>query len=180
MNTRRLHIGPGKAYLPGWENVDIFSNVKADIYGSALALPYPIETFDLIYCCHVLEHLNRNMTLAALSHWRSLLKPGGVLRLAVPDFDAIVEVYNKTKSLTSVLGLLYGGQKFLLDQHCVVFDKATLTRDLKAVGFRDVREWDWRKTDHAMFDDYSQAYLPHLEKEKGKGKLMSLNLEAMK
>jgi ubiquinone/menaquinone biosynthesis C-methylase UbiE len=175
---KRLHVGPGKAYLPGWENVDIFSNIKADVYASALALPYPIETFDMAYVCHVLEHINRNMTLSALSHWRSLLKPGGILRLAVPDFDAVVKYYTKTRSLTSLIGLLYGGQKFILDQHCIVFNEETLTMALQSVGFKEIRKWDWRQTDHSMFDDYSQAYLPSMQKDTGL--LMSLNLEAIK
>ena len=38
--------------------------------------------------------------------------------------------------------------------------------------------YDWRKTEHAQFDDHSQAYLPHFEKEKGI--LISLNVESKK
>ena len=41
-----------------------------------------------------------------------------------------------------------------------------------------MREWDWRKTDHSNIDDYSQAYLPHMNKENGL--LVSLNIEAKK
>ena len=46
------------------------------------------------------------------------------------------------------------------------------------VGFQEVRRWDWRTTEHTQVDDYSQAHLPHLDKEHGT--LMSLNLEAVK
>lgn len=176
--SRKLHIGPGKAYLPGWENVDIFSNVKADLYANALALPYTEGTFDIIYASHILEHINRNMTLSALTHWRFLLKTGGVLRLAVPDFRAIANHYMATNNLTILLGLLYGGQKFYLDQHFVVFDELTLTDALHKVGFKKIWKWDWRKESHSEFDDYSQAYLPHLDKQSGR--LMSLNMEAVK
>ena len=45
-------------------------------------------------------------------------------------------------------------------------------------GFSEVRPWDWRTTEHGALDDYSQAYLPHLDKENGM--LVSLNLEAVK
>ena len=48
---------------------------------------------------------------------------------------------------------------------------------LKA-GFASVRRWDWRETEHAEIDDYSQAHLPHMDKENGRP--MSLNLEAVK
>lgn len=178
MRKLRLHIGPGSTYLPEWINVDIFSNVRADIYSSALALPYERETFGLIYASHILEHFSRHFILSALTHWRDLLQPEGVLRLSVPDFESVCLYYMKTRDLRSLMGLLYGGQKNLLDVHQVIFDNHTLTEMLEKVGFSEVRRWDWRKTDHANFDDYSQAYLPHMNKEKGL--LMSLNLEAVK
>jgi ubiquinone/menaquinone biosynthesis C-methylase UbiE len=174
----RLHIGPGKTYLPGWINVDIFSNVKADIYASALALPYPADSFNLIYASHILEHFNRHMVLAALTHWRHLLKEGGILRLSVPNFYAICLRYMRTNNLEELQGLLYGGQLSLLNNHCVVFDNHYLKSFLMKVGFSSCRKWDWKSTDHAEFDDYSQAYLPHMDKDNGM--LMSLNVEAIK
>jgi len=174
----KLHIGTGTTYLPGWINVDVFSFVNADVYSNAMNLPYERESFDLIYSSHVLEHFNRHMILAVLGHWRSLLRPEGILRLSVPDFKAICEYYSKTKSLKPVTGLLYGGQKHLLDVHHICFDKATLLSCLSSVGFQIVREWDWRDTIHKHYDDFSQAYLPHMDKENGMH--MSLNLEAVK
>jgi len=176
--TLKLHIGTGSTYLPGWTNVDIFSFVNADVYSNAMNLPYNRESFDLIYASHVLEHFNRHMILAVLGHWRNLLRPAGILRLAVPDFRAICEYYMKTSSLIQVTGLLYGGQKHFLDVHHIIFDRETLSDCLYSVGFKTVQEWDWRKTIHKHYDDYSQAYLPHMDKENGM--LMSLNLEAIK
>jgi predicted SAM-dependent methyltransferase len=175
----KLHIGTGNTYLPGWINLDIFSFVKADIYSNAMSLPYERETFDLIYASHVLEHFNRHTILSVLGHWRDLLQFDGVLRLAVPNFRAICEFYMQTGSLEAITGLMYGGQRHFLDVHYIVFDKETLSLCLHNVGFRVVREWDWKTTDeHKYHDDYSQAYLPHMDKEKGL--LMSLNMEAVK
>jgi hypothetical protein len=53
-----------------------------------------------------------------------------------------------------------------------------LTKKLYDVGFKNVQTWDWKSTEHAYIDDYSQAYLPHMEKETGMQ--MSLNLQAEK
>lgn len=178
MAMNKLHLGPGKVYLPGFTNVDIFSSVKADAYADCTALPYEKETFDLIYASHILEHVHRHMVVATLSHWRSLLKTGGVLRLAVPNFEAVTQWYAKTGELEDVMGLLYGGQNFHLNRHTVTFDSKYLSRMLTMAGFNHIRYWDWRKTEHADFDDYSQAYLPKLDKENGM--LMSLNMEAVK
>lgn len=176
----KLHIGPGSVYLPGWVNVDLFSSVRADCYADALAIPYPENTFDIVYASHVLEHMNRHTILAALTHWRFLLKEGGTLRLAVPDFDAICKFYTGTGDVQKVMGLLYGGQRLPIDVHKVVFDFRFLFYCLKAVGFHgdNIKKWDWRCTEHSDYDDYSQSYIPHMDKDNGI--LMSLNMEAVK
>ncbi len=75
-----------------------------------------------------------------------------------------------------IMGLIVGGQRDAYDFHKVIFDEAMLSDALREVGFDNIRHWDWRQTEHADLDDYSQAYLPHMDKENGT--LMSLNLEA--
>lgn len=178
---RRLHIGAGKLYLPpsdGWTNHDLFSSVNADVYADMTALPFVPNTFDLVYASHVLEHCHRHCILATLSHWRDILKPGGTLRLAVPDFGAVVKHYTRHGDLKVLMGLLYGGQTHPKNVHTVTFDETTLACDLIRVGFTNIRKWDWRLTDHAQYDDYSQAYLPSMDKENGLH--VSLNMEATK
>ena len=158
--------------------------------------PYPAarewKNVELIYACHVLEHCCRVNVVEVLGNWLEILKPGGILRLAVPDLSAVFKRYardshyhNKTEDLTELLGFLYGGQRNEHDYHKMGWDEATLTRDLKAVGFSEVRRWDWRTTEHAGVDDYSQSYLPHLKdcksrEEYEQGLHVSLNLEAVK
>ena len=106
------------------------------------------------------------------------LKKGGILRIAVPDFEKVVEWYKKTGSILDVTGLVSGGQKTKYDYHQMIFDKKFLSEVLEKCGFNNIREWDWRKTEHGEYDDYSQSYLPHMDKESGM--LMSLNLEGTK
>jgi len=50
--------------------------------------------------------------------------------------------------------------------------------DLETIGFKNVKRYDWHETEHSHIDDFSQCYLPHMDKENGK--LMSLNVEATK
>jgi len=176
---KRLHIGSGRAYLPGWTNVDLFSSTKADLYCDAMRLPFEKETFDEIYCCHCLEHFHRHAIVAVLHHWRELLKKGGILKLSVPDFGKIVEWYNRTGDLGSLIGLLYGGQNHPLNVHTIAFDGRTLTGALLMAGFTKTEHWDWRKTNHSLFDDYASARLPHMS-DGPETLWMSLNLQAIK
>ena len=38
-----------------------------------------------------------------------------------------------------------------------------------------MQQWDWREVDHGKYDDHSQAYYPHMDKENGIA--VSLNIE---
>lgn len=177
-SSRKLHLGCGRVALPGFINVDLFDSAQADIFCDITRLPFEPGGFDLIYASHVLEHVHRRMIGATLHHWAEMLAPGGVMRLAVPNFEAVCQWYMAGNKLDDVMGLLYGGQNHPRNNHFVTFDRQTLTKDLERAGLKDVRKWDWRTTEHATYDDYSQCYLPHMDKEGGT--LMSLNLEATK
>lgn len=178
----KLHVGCGPKYIPGFVHLDALPADHVDHVGRVENL----EMFDdgsaeLIYASHILEHFGRHQYEAVLAEWHRVLAPGGVLRLAVPDFEACARLYvagRLERGIADVVGLISGGQKDQYDYHAMIFDRESLTAALQRVGFSDVRPWDWRKTEHADLDDFSQAYLPHMQKETGT--LVSLNLEAVR
>lgn len=179
---KRIHLGCGSKYLEGWYHVDALAYEHVDHVGQVEDLSFiPDNSSELIYACHVLEHFGRKTYRAALAEWFRVLAPGGVLRLAVPDFEVAARLYlggTLPRGIEDVRGLVTGGQRDQYDFHGMIFDETSLSDDLKSVGFRDVARWDWRTTDHANVDDYSQSYLPHMDKTNGT--LVSLNLEATK
>jgi predicted SAM-dependent methyltransferase len=152
-----------------------------DVVASVERLPLRDACASLVYASHILEHFDRKSYRRVLAEWLRILEPGGVLRLAVPDFAACAALYYEKgleDGLSGLVGLIVGGQRDPYDFHKMIFDEDLLRRALLETGFREVRRWDWRRTEHAHVDDYSQAYLPHLRKEDGRH--MSLNLEAVK
>lgn len=56
-------------------------------------LPYPDDSFYAVYGTHVLEHLYLEQAKCLLKERLRVLQPGGVLRLVVPDLQAIVREY---------------------------------------------------------------------------------------
>jgi hypothetical protein len=94
----------------------------------------------------------------------------------------MAELYiEKNEPLSSFLGPLYGrmvmNNSFIY--HKTVYDFDSLEDVLKDTGFKNVHEYDWRVTEpHNKFDDHSQAYIPHLDKENGV--CISLNVECSK
>lgn len=62
--------------------------------------------------------------------------------------------------------------------HKTVYNFDSLSEVLANAGFGNIRKYDWRETIHKDYDDHSQAYFPHMDKENGL--LISLNVEAEK
>jgi predicted SAM-dependent methyltransferase len=179
MEEIKLHIGCGERYIPGFTHIDVRKFPRVDYVTSADKLDmFKDNSVDLIYACHVLEHFRRNQIENVLKEWYRVLKPGGTLRIAVPDLEKLVEVYLNTKNLQLILGPLVGRQDYPENTHYIVFDYSSLSKLLEKVGFKKIRRYDWRETIHKDYDDFSQAYIPHMDKEKGV--LISLNLEAEK
>ncbi len=174
----KLHLGCGKIRLPGYINVDILPSAAVDKIADLAKLPWDDASVDMVYSCAAIEHFGRREWIGILKEWARVLKPGGLLRLSTADFDACVERYREVGNLPELLGLLIGGQKDDYDWHGMIFNFETLSAGILEAGFRDVNRYDWRDTDigRAGIDDFSQAYLPHMDKENGR--LMMLNVEA--
>ena len=91
---RLVNIGCGEAKAQGWINLDI-DPAGADVLGHDVSqgLPFEDSSCDAAYCSHLLEHLPKEAAPAFLAECLRVLRPGGVLRLAVPDLEAIVRLY---------------------------------------------------------------------------------------
>ena len=102
----------------------------------------------------------------------------------MPDFVALASVYQTTGTLNDILGPLYGRiviqgpEGPAVTYHRTVYDYKSLSELCQTAGFRSVRRYDWRETIHKDYDDFSQAYKPHMDKDHGV--LISLNVEALK
>ncbi len=181
----KLHLGCGKRFIPGFVHVDLDDFPHIDYQHAVCPLPmFNDATVELIYACHVLEYFDRVEVVDVLREWRRVLILDGTLRLAVPDFAALSEVYQRHEDLSLISGPLYGRISIDADEsprtlyHRTVYDFPTLRAVLETAGFHDVRRYEWQHTLHKDHDDFSQAYIPHMDKEHGT--LISLNVEAKK
>ena len=93
---RRLNWGCGAAGEPGWVNSDVKEGPRIDVPGDILAgLPLAHDTFDYAVSIHALPELPLDAQVPALAELRRVLKPGGVLRLALPDLLKGVDAYRR-------------------------------------------------------------------------------------
>ncbi len=176
-------LGCGDRKIHGFINVDIRPEVKPDLIADIYNISQHLTELDEIYASHVLEHFPRTgngFTFKdVLKDWYKALKIGGILKIAVPDFQAVALAYLQDGvPISKLQGFLSGGYHNQYDIHYVNFDFLFLSQCLKEVGFEEITKFQWQNTDHWYVDDYSQSYLPHLDKQNGR--LMSLNVECKK
>lgn len=173
-----IHLGCGPISDPRWINVDLLYLPHIHHIQDITKLGnFPDDTADLIYACHVFEHVSHRSLQDVLAEWRRVLKPGGVLRLSVPDFDDMLKIYNSEGgSIKSVVKPLMGGQDYAYNFHYSIFNEAYLSDLLKNAGFKEVRGWNPETAPYHNFKDWSSRLYPI----NGHEYHISLNLEAVK
>ncbi|WP_217577333.1 methyltransferase domain-containing protein [Mesorhizobium sp. GbtcB19] len=78
----KLNFGCGTNRLEGWQNFDAEIDIEKP-------LPFADGSADFIYAEHVVEHVDYHAGLRFLAECRRVLKPGGVIRIAVPSLENI-------------------------------------------------------------------------------------------
>ena len=93
---RYLNLGCGNRFsnLQEWTNLD-FVATSDEVIGHNLLTGVPFEenSFDLVYHSHVLEHFSEEDGNLFLSECYRVLKPNGLIRIAVPDLEQIAREY---------------------------------------------------------------------------------------
>lgn len=133
-----------------WLNTDIKSEI-ADFICDVRDLPEDwTGKFDEARASHVLEHLYMNEWIPTLNEWVRVLKPGGILRIAVPDLDIVLRCLkagHDKKMRTAVSGIkptpvmaqVFGIGYETSDtdarwRHRMIFDSKSLTELLEEQG----------------------------------------------
>ena len=171
-NLKYLHIGCGDNVLPK-PFINIDSRKKRGVLNlKAYPLKFKDNSFDLVYASHILEHFNKVKVLKVLKEWVRVLKPGGILRISVPSFDNLSLIYKIDKNIDNISGPLMGGQTYKDNFHYEIFNQKKLIKLLTNAGLEAIHPWDFRRTIHSKYWDFSQATTNEIP--------ISLNLEGRK
>lgn len=82
---RCLEIGPNKARIEGFETLDMVAGPLVDHVMDCRQTKFKTGTFDMVYACHVIEHVEWHEVEATIAEWARILKPGGVLEVHTLD-----------------------------------------------------------------------------------------------
>lgn len=91
-----LNLGCGSRYHKDWINIDFISNNKDILaYDLLKGIPYKDSTFDMVYHSHLIEHLSKADGINFIKECYRVLKPNGIIRIATPNLEEIVNNYTK-------------------------------------------------------------------------------------
>jgi len=173
-----IHLGCGDINSHEFINVDsrVFPHIH-HIHNVEYLPMFKNDFADLIYASHVLEHISMLKLKEVLNEWKRVLKPKGILRLSVPDFERIIDIYNSNnKNIEYIWMPLLGSQEYKENSHFSVFNFLFIKNLLNEVGFSEIRSWDPTTTNHHDFEDWASKYIQIIDKSYP----ISLNVEALK
>lgn len=179
----KLHLGCGKRFLPGFIHIDIADFPHVDFVSGIDNLSH-IENGKVseIYSSHSFEYFDRFEASKVLEEWRRVLIPGGSLYITVPDFNALLSIYQSTGDLNAIIGPLFGRWENKGEHiyHKTTWDYLTLSTVLQRTGFTEVSKFDPVEYLGAIdpnYDDHSLAFFPHMDRS---GIQVSLAITALK
>jgi rfaE bifunctional protein nucleotidyltransferase chain/domain len=170
----KLHVGSRNYKPDGYVTVDIdpanAPDIVADITDMAVVAD---ASCDEVVAGHVLEHIEWPNSFGAIAEFARVLKPGGVVKIAVPDMASLLRMLLSGESAFHVMGLVYGlgGRVNTFERHRYGFTPGMLADILETLGFG---EFDWWNSSLA---DAPNGWAPRgLDERIG----MSLNMQAVK
>jgi predicted SAM-dependent methyltransferase len=157
----RLNWGCGISPAPGWLNSDRVRRDGVDVVADAReGLPLETESIDYAFSMHTLQEIPFDEVVGVLGELRRVLKPGGFLRLCLPDVDKGIDAYRRGDAeyfLVPDADATSLGGKFVVHTLWYGHSRLLFTRDfveelLVRAGFREVHEVAFKQTASAWPD----------------------------
>jgi len=138
----KLNLGSGTQKIKGFENMDVATG--DEIY------PLLYCEVDEIRASHVVEHFGTMESVQVMLNWVDCLKKGGVLKIAVPDFDDLMRRRAMYQDLPYE-SIIMGGQVDEYDYHKSIWTYDKLHFLMINMGLVNIQTWQSEIKDCASY-----------------------------
>jgi len=159
--SRKLHVGCGNVKLLGWLNIDVEPGTDL-VIDVREGLPFGDNSIDFIYSEHFFEHLTYEEGEKVFREFWRCIKKGGVLRIATPDLDFLIQIYNRdfknqdwfpagfefveTRGRAINMAFRWWGHQY-------VYNEEELIGQLIKVGFQNIKRCELNKSNYPELSD---------------------------
>lgn len=156
-SLRLLNAGCGPNLKPDFVNLDYWWLPGLDVCCDITKpLPLADRTMEGIFTEHCLEHIPFEACQEVLKDFRRLMKPGGTIRIAVPDAELFVDLYCKAREGQTAIfpyhddypdytPMMHVNRIFRDHGHLFAYDFETMSRLLRAAGFSGIAKAKYRQ-----------------------------------
>jgi len=143
----RLNVGSGHLPLRGFTNIDIRDVFAVDVVHDVTKLKeiYDDNSVDEIFAKDILEHVGKNYWKQTLQDWVDILKPGGVLKIRIPDLLKIIKQWNNSPQgrleFDRLVQLTFADQDVPENTHNVGFTQEHFKSDLEEMDMKVLDTW---------------------------------------
>ena len=154
-----LHLGSGGEHKDGWTNVDLAGDPVEVAWNLARPLPFADGSAAAVFHEHLLEHLPLAAGARLLAECLRVLRPGGLIRVGVPDAGRLARSYAGDGEYLERLHpgrptrMLALQELFYWHRHLTMFDAETLAFLLEEAGFEHPVERGFGETALAAAPD---------------------------
>lgn len=149
----KLHLGSGGEPKDGWINIDFVGDPVEVAWDLAYGVPFDDATVDAVFHEHLLEHIPLEAGLGLMDECFRVLKPGGILRVGVPNAGALLRSYGGDGAHLDEIHpgrpsrMIAVQELFYWHRHRAMYDDETLGLLFRAGGFPEPARREFGETE---------------------------------
>ncbi|HZI92491.1 MAG TPA: methyltransferase domain-containing protein [Thermoleophilaceae bacterium] len=134
-----------RAHLSEAEYLEVLKGNRFVHYNLEYGIPLPEASADYAFASHFLEHLSKRHGEHLMRETLRVLKPGGVVRVAIPDLAVFIGAYGEGRKEEAMDGIFEDWELGDFARHRYMYDFDMLAGLLGRAGFTDVRRCEYRE-----------------------------------
>jgi len=134
-----------RAHLSEAEYIEVLQRNRFVHYNLEYGIPLPDASADYAFASHFLEHLSKHHGEQLVRETLRVLKPGGVVRISIPDLARLIDAYGEGRKEEAMDGMFEDWELGDFARHRYMYDFEMLAGLLGRAGFADVRRCEYQE-----------------------------------